>query len=489
MSDHSNLHTAVCHGLVNPLITLWISHAHQARYGSALQEGIQFRRAAQSWSRVQAKQHILGQLRHVLRHAQRTTPYYTKLFAKVGLQVDGDFGFDDFARLPVLEREDVVTNEPGLIASDINSSDRILHESGGTTGVPVNCWAGPEEEGWRGSGVYFYQEQAGVTRGNKTAMLWGHHLDPVHSHSVKDRLRNFVHNERWFDCFRLSPKTLDAYHWEMQRWQPHYIVAYADALADLAEHVLEHGYRPSYPEICCITGAEKLYPQQRVVIQRAFGKVYERYGSRETGLIAFQRDPSCSTLYVDWANLLIEPETEDPQAAILVTKLHADAMPMIRYRIGDVALFPPGSTPGHPAFELLDVIGRVTDRIYMPSGNWISGIELIRLMAFLEEDLQAFNQDSRAQASTGLRQRYVREFMFVQRKDYSLDFYLVPTEKFGEIAHRTIEAMVSANLPGLPLRMHLVPHVQRTISNKLRPVMTEIAAVSGEVPAASSPSA
>ena len=456
------------------MIMLWITHGPHTQYAAALKNGMQFRHVAESWTRAQAESHILDQLKHVLRHAQRTTPYYTRLFTKIGLQVDDGFGFSDFARLPVLEREQLVQNEQDLFACDIDRSQCLLHESGGTTGVPVNCWAGPEEEGWRGSGVYFYQQLAGVTRGNKTAMLWGHHLDPVHSHSLKDRLRNFVHNERWLDCFRLSPATLGTYHREMQCWKPHYLVAYADALASLAHYVLEHGCAPTYPRICCITGAEKLYPQQRLAIERAFGRVHERYGSRETGLIAFQASSSSTVLHVDWANLLIEPEDDSPQSAILVTKLHADAMPMIRYRIGDMAVFPTGSKPGHPTFELLDVVGRITDRIYMPSGNWISGIELIRMMAFLEEDLQIFNRQSPAQPTTPLRMAYVREFMFVQRKDYSLDLYLVPTDNFGATAHRTIKATISANLPDLPLRMHFVPRVQRTASNKLRPVMTEV---------------
>jgi len=69
------------------------------------------------------------------------------------------------------------------------------------------------------------------------------------------------------------------------------------------------------------------------------------------GLMGFQLLPHHTHDFtIDWANIFIEPETNGPDADILVTKLHADGMPMIRYRIGDVGLFPNGA-PGHPVLS------------------------------------------------------------------------------------------------------------------------------------------
>ena len=129
---------------------------------------------------------------------------------------------------------------------------------------------------------------------------------------------------------------------------------------------------------------------------------------------------------IDWAWALVEPETEEDISPILVTKLHADGMPMIRYRVGDVGKFPAGSKSGHPAFYLREVVGRDLDRIWLPDGRWISGIQLPHLLKSIA----------------------VREFMFVQAEDYSVELQLVPKAEFGEAERREITQTISANLEG-----------------------------------------
>ena len=56
-----------------------------------------------------------------------------------------------------------------------------------------------------------------------------------------------------------------------------------------------------------LPGAESYMPDHREKIEQAFGRpVYERYGARDVGYIAFQLDPYCTLDYeVDWANFLL----------------------------------------------------------------------------------------------------------------------------------------------------------------------------------------
>jgi phenylacetate-CoA ligase len=252
----------------------------------------------------------------------------------------------------------------------------------------------------------------------------------------------------------MSPDTLERYHAEFERLRPAGIVAYASALGHLAEHILERGYKPRYPTCSLVTGAEKLLPAYREKIETAFGRpVHERYGSRDAGLIGFQLTPRDTLDYtIDWANIFVEPESDELNAPILITKLHADGMPMIRYRIGDAARFPKGSHPGSPCFSLPEVLGRMTDRVWLPSGQWINGIQLPHL----------------------LKDHPVREFMFHQRADYSVLLKIVPKDNFSTDNRRAIQETVSANLPGLDVRLELVDDIPRTKANKWRPVLTEV---------------
>ena len=150
--------------------------------------------------------------------------------------------------------------------------------------------------------------------------------------------------------------------------------------------------------------------------------------ARETqDVLAFSWIRSSSLEYtLDWANTLVEPELPQSESPILITKLQADAMPMLRYRIGDIGHFPPGSKPGHPTFVLPDVMGRVVDRISLPDGRWVAGLEVPHL----------------------LKDYPVREFLFLQRQDHSVELQIVPQKDFDEDSLRSIRAITDSKLAG-----------------------------------------
>lgn len=398
---------------------------------------------------------MLKRLRQVARRAASETVYYRELFARVGFDPQADFSFDDFARLPTLEREDIRQAGRALISNAVPAAQLRKDSTGGSTGEPTEVWLGAEELGWRESALEYPMQKIGAPTGTPTGYLWGHHLDPVARGTWRERYHDFESNVRWFDCFRLSPDALARYHAEFTRWRPRCIIAYASALHALAEFVLAENLEANYPSGCFVTGAEKLLPAQRASIERAFPAraLHERYGSRDVGIMGFQMEPARTHDFaVDWQNVLVEPETGDAESPILITKLHADAMPMLRYRVGDVGRFPSDGKPGHPAFVLHEVLGREADRIWLPDGRWITGLQMPHM----------------------LKDYPVREFMFLQRPDYSVELQVIPQNNFGEDSRRSILETVEANLPGLAVSLALVQSIPRTRANKLRPVVSEV---------------
>ena len=420
----------------------------------AFNEGLRFRREAAAWTDEQKRQWILERIRTVVRRAYDETVYYRELFDRYQFDPRAEFTFDDFARLPMLTRADIQNAGRTLLASSVPADQLRKDSTGGSTGVPTVIWLGPNERGWRDSGMERFFEMLGIPEGSRTALLWGHHLDPKASDSLRERYQAFVANTRYFDSLRLSPATLELYHQEFERFRPAAIIAYASALGQLAEYILERGYKPNYPTRCLVTGAEKLWTRHRRFIEEAFGlTVHERYGSRDAGCIGVQLEPKAGLQYtVDWAYTFVEPQTTDPEAPILITKLQADGMPMIRYQIGDVARFPKGSKPGHPVFVLPDVMGRVVDRISLPNGGWVSGVEIPHLM----------------------KDYPVREFLLLQRPDHSVELQIVPEKDFDEASMASIRNLLSANMPGLPIKIELKDAVARTVANKWRAVISEV---------------
>ena len=420
----------------------------------AFDEGIRFRREAAAWNNDQKTRWILDRLRGAIRRAYEETVFYRELMDQNHFDPYADFGFDEFGQFPVLTRELVQEAGAKLLASSVPPDQIRKDSTGGSTGVPTQVWFGPNERGWRDSGMEHFFEILGVPAGSRTALLWGHHLDPQAADTLRERYQAFVANTRWFDSMRLSAATLDEYHQELERFRPACIIAYASALGHLAEHLLARNYKPSYPTRCLVTGGEKLWSRHRSLIEEAFGKpVHERYGARDAGCLGVQLNPTDTLEYtLDWAAVLVEPETLEADSPLLVTKLQADAMPMLRYRIGDIGHFPTGHKPGHPTFVLPDVMGRVVDRISLPDGRWLHGIGVPHL----------------------LKDYPVREFLFFQRADHSVQLQIVPQVDFDQSSLRRIQETLTANLPGLDIQIELKDAVMRTKSNKWRPVISEV---------------
>lgn len=418
-------------------------------------KSLDFRRTSTDWSEDQKCEWILKMLHFSVRRAEKETDYYQNLFQEIGFDASADFSFKDYAKLPVLEREDIQKAGEGLISKTVSRENLQKDATGGSTGTPTEIWLGAEELGWKESGLEYTFGLVGVSRDSKMAFFWGHHLDPQASDSLRDRLKGFLTNTRWFDCFRLSPEVFQKYHEEFEEWSPDCIVAYSSSLGHFAEYLKEKGIRPNnYPQKCFVTGAEKLFPEHRKVIEEVFGKpVHERYGGRDFGLLGIQTNPRENLEYtIDWAWALVEPETDEENSPILVTKLHADGMPMLRYRVGDIGKFPATSRSGHPSFVLQEVIGRELDRIWLPDGRFVSGIKLPHL----------------------LKDFPVKEYMLIQSENYDIELQVVSKNDFDSKDESKISQILSANFEGLSVIIKRVESIPRTKANKWRPVITKV---------------
>lgn len=295
-----------------------------------------------------------------------------------------------------------------------------------------------------------------VQPGVRRAMLWGHHLDPVQRTGPIDRLLDFAGNRAWFDSLRLSREILLEYDSRLRTYRPRCLVAYASALAALAETVEEAGRAPaSYPSRAIVTGAEKLLADQRAVAERVFRvPIHERYGSRDVGDMGFQYEPWSSLEYrVDWALVLVEPASSDKESDVIVTKFHGDAMPMIRYRTDDVGIFDGSARTGYPSMVLREVIGRRADRVFKRDGGWVNGLHFPHL----------------------LKEFGLADFRVHQHADYSVHVSVIfRPGGAGERALDQIKANLASNLSGLPVEVNVVDAIPRTKANKWRPVVSDV---------------
>jgi phenylacetate-coenzyme A ligase PaaK-like adenylate-forming protein len=220
------LHDFVSMHVVHPAYRLYRSarpgHRRAMRF---FDDGIRFRHHALDWNEEARRAWILDRLRRAVRRAAAESPFWAERFREAGFDARSDFGFAQLAALPVLEREDVREAGTSILSSRLDPAERRRDSTGGSTGVPTQIFTGPEERGWRESGIASFMHRVGIRRGMRVAYLWGHHLDPVQRDTARKRAQDWLNNVRWFDCMRLSPERLMRYHETLDEWRPACIIA------------------------------------------------------------------------------------------------------------------------------------------------------------------------------------------------------------------------------------------------------------------------
>ncbi len=321
-------------------------------------------------------------LRSLLHHAYAQCPFYRVRFDRTGLAPHDFRGLDDLRSLPILEKRDIQEQIPDMVARNWPRSDLIANQTGGSTGAPVPFYLSKARKCSRAAATLRHNHWAGWRIGDRAAVIWGAPRDRP-SDSWRAWLRGVLLREPlWLDTANITEESLTQFHTELLRYRPRIIQAYARSAVLFARYLKAHGLTPHRP-YSIITSAEVLEAEERRLLEEVFGcPVFNRYGCREVSVVASE----CSAhrgLHVMAEGLYIEIETPHGPAApgeigsILVTDLLNYAMPLIRYRIGDVGAWASGPCPcGRGLPRLERVAGRVTDFLVGCDGRLVSGVYL-----------------------------------------------------------------------------------------------------------------
>jgi phenylacetate-CoA ligase len=323
-------------------------------------------------------------LRQLLAHAYENCPFYRDRFRAAGLAPDDVRRPDDLRAVPVLEKADIQENRDRMIAANWPAADLIRNQTGGSTGRPISFYLSKDRKMSRAAATLRHNRWAGWQIGDKVALIWGAPRD-VPTGGWRARLRNLlVERQLYLDTAHLSEAKLASFHSALGRFRPKVVLAYARSAVLFARFLQERGLRPYRPG-ALVTSAEVLEAADRRLLEGVFGcPVFNRYGCREVSVLASEcaehrgLHTMAEGLYIE---VVGDPAAEQLPAeevgSILVTDLLNLAMPLIRYRIGDVGAWEAGACPcGRGLPRLRSVAGRVTDFVVGTDGRLVSGVFL-----------------------------------------------------------------------------------------------------------------
>lgn len=403
----------------------------------------------------------LERLRAIVDYAYTNSPWYKTKFDAVGFKPGDLKRFEDIRALPILTKEDIRDNIKQLLSVAVDPSQRVFSRSGGTTGTPMEFCRSLNSQVYRRGIDLAIQRYYGWKVGDWQGALWGAPRDLTLNPSLKDRVKARMFDHAFsVNSWRLNDESYETFVRLARKYRPTFITAYPSIAYDLAERI-ESGHVGGVRVPTVSVTAEPFYEYQREKIENTFAEnAYSRYGAREFGTVAFEcprKDGLHLVMESVYLEAVLDDSLEGDVGNILVTDLINDAMPLIRYQVGDLgALEPETSTCdcGLQTRRIRNIEGRDTDILRRLDGSGIAGFNMVTVVA-----------------ASGINTRV----QFLQRRP---DLIVVRVEgkpeDHAEAIARIIGALKEQIGSDLSYPVEGVNQIERTSSGKYRYVVSEL---------------
>lgn len=332
---------------------------------------------SQWWSRDRLLEFQWKELEKLLDHVFQTVPFYREKFGAAGAQRGDIRTWDDFARLPVLTREEINQNREAM-SSESYHGKLIGHATGGSSGVPLRFYITRPSFEWRCAVTERAYSWTGVHLGERTLYLWGGAVGSQTSRArIKMNAFRTIRRELMFNTLSQSEELWQRAYDAARTWKPKLIVGYVSSLEEFCRWLVATGKAHTLPSLeAAVAAAEPVFDSTRLLVEKGIGvPLFNTYGSREFMSLAGE----CHLhdgLHIHTENVVLETETSSSHeiAPILVTDLHNLGMPFIRYRIGDLAVMGTGACGcGRSLPRVRSIEGRQLDALRSADGRIVPG--------------------------------------------------------------------------------------------------------------------
>lgn len=321
-----------------------------------------------------------GRLKQHLEFAYQHVPYYRRLFDENETQPHRIKDLTDFHRVPFLTRELLRDQFESLRASPTIRRVQKM-STGGSTGSPVAVLVDPIRNSFIDAARLRSHRWFDADMGAREIVLWGSPIEVTRQDYIR-YFRDRLLNSRLLSAFNMGEANLAKYTEILLKYQPVKMYGYASALYLLAQYFRKAKQRPPKSLKVIFATAEPLFDFQRKTIEECFGvRVAVEYGARDAGLMA--NECPDGGMHIPAEGMIIEVNRSGSNQAgeIIVTNLHSRAMPIIRYRTGDVgelASDPCSCGRGLPLLKKVE--GRQTDFIMTRDGRVIHALAVIYVL-------------------------------------------------------------------------------------------------------------
>ncbi|MHA1410647.1 MAG: phenylacetate--CoA ligase family protein [Candidatus Odinarchaeia archaeon] len=434
------------------------------RYGKNYLKYYDFLKNSQYNTKTYHTDYQFKKLRNILIYSYKYVPYYCDMFRDIGFNPSEFKNLDDIRVIPFLDKSIVKENFDKLTSRYYSKSLFTEVRTGGSIGDPMICLKekGKYIEIERAFTAIAF-EWAGFRKKKVTAVLRGDTREGRGTRffnriSSFDPLRNKVILSSYHITDSLTSQYLEAF----RHYKPAQIHAYPSSL-----NLLVNLFRKNDIAITgidsIVTSSETLYSFQRKNIEEYFEtNIYDLYGNTEQTVFAMQCGHSESYhIFPEYSYVEIMSDntdiTSDNSGEIVSTSFHNYAMPLIRYRTGDIVTLDENDCICGRAYpRLKNIYGRKQDYFVTSNNSLVpitGGTDGVALSSVDGIIMSQFFQDKpghvilKVNKTGGLTKNDKLLISESLRKRYgdSLSFYIIDSTEFKS-TERGKHLMIEQNL-------------------------------------------
>jgi phenylacetate-CoA ligase len=432
---------------------------HKRRFGGAFKNELRKFKDRESFTYEQWSDYQLQELRRFLAHAYMNVPFYREKYRQAGLS-ESDLmvrELSDLMKFPMLEKDDLRKFGTTSLMSRTRREGTFFGSSG-STGTPTKIFFSNHlHQRWSAGFEARIRHWAGVSYQMGRGMIGGRRIIPEGEGRPPFYRYNFIEKQVYFSAYHISPATAWSYLEGIRRYKIDYMTGYAASNFFLARFFAESNMDVP-PLKAVITSSEKLTSEMRQTIEKVYQcKAYDSYSGIEAcGLIS---ECEHGSLHVSPDMGIIEFLRPDGTKALagepaemVCTGILNDDQPLIRYRIGDMAILSDKvCTCGRQLPVVYEISGRVEDTVVGADGR-----EMVRFHGIFI-DLP-----------------HVVEAQVVQEDYSTLSINVVPNGPISEHERNIIRNRVVSQLGQVNVFINEVATIPRGANGKFKAVISKV---------------
>jgi len=395
-------------------------------------------------------------LRRTIENAYSNVPFYHNLFNSIKIKPSDIKTISDLKKLPIISKKDIQDNYPrNILSKNIKMSNCHIASTSGSTGLPLKVCFNDKDAAYRGAVNRYVWFESGVKVFDKIITI----ADDSYNRKQSWLNKLGILNTRNISIFSLHDDILK----ELIRFRPDVIYTYPSILYLLKEKVRGSMKNSLNPKVILTNGEALSQPLRKELSKIYNSEIYKIYGSMEFGYLAFECNEHCGYhITTDTAVIEVLKNGEDvkpgDKGEIVVTGLHNDAMPFIRYKIGDIAVLSEDKCSCGRGFPLIkNIEGREDDFFILPSGKLISP-RMINLIEFIDG---------------------IAAFKIIQESPKQIVVKMVTNDDFSGNTVSEIKKTIKSGCSGEPVdvEVEIVKDIPQERSGKLRTVISKVTEV------------